>query len=122
MTLTFSRRITDVDSAFLYADLQEDIFMEQPEGFRRWSPTGPRLVYNLRKAVYGLKQTPFDWNSLLHCFSIGYGLFQLKCDNACYALLTPDVAAYVAVYVDDVFIFCSNPEWTVNFKAALFCC
>ena len=35
---------TDVDSTFLYADLQEDIYMKQPEGFRRWSPNGPRLV------------------------------------------------------------------------------
>ena len=26
---------TDVDSAFLYANLQEEIYMEQPEGFRR---------------------------------------------------------------------------------------
>ena len=46
---------TDVYSAFLYADLQEEIYMEQPEGFRRWSPNGPRLVCKLRKAVYGLK-------------------------------------------------------------------
>ena len=78
--------------------------MEQPKGFRRWSPNGPRLVYKLRKAVYGLKPAPFELNSLLHSFLIGYGLFQPKFDSACYALVTPDIAAYI-VYVDDVLIF-----------------
>ena len=102
----------------MYADLQEDIYMEQPEGFRRWSPNGPRLVCKLRKAVYGLKQAPFEWNSLLHSFLIGSGLFQLKCDSACYALLTPDAAAYIVVYVDDVLIFSNSPDWIVTFKAA----
>ena len=33
-------------------------------------------------------------------------------------MLTLDVAAYVAVYVDDVLIFSSSHEWTVTFKAA----
>ena len=49
---------------------------------------------------------------------VGYGLFQLKCDSACYALLSPEVATYVAVYVDDVLIFSSSPNWTSSFKAA----
>ena len=66
---------TDIDSAFLYADLQEEIYMDQPEGFRRWTHTGPRLVCKLRKAVYGLKQAPFEWNTLFHSFLVGYGLF-----------------------------------------------
>ena len=30
----FDIQQTDVDSAFLYAKLQEEIYMEQPEGFR----------------------------------------------------------------------------------------
>ena len=81
------------------------------------------MVCKLRKAVYGLKHSPIEWNSLLHsfyytAFILLHGLFQLKCDSACYALLTLDVAAYVAVYVDDVLIFSSSPEWTATFKAA----
>ena len=52
---------TDVDSAFLYADLQEEIYMEQPRGFRQWSKDSSRLVCKLRKVIYGLKQAPFEW-------------------------------------------------------------
>ena len=68
------------------------------------------LVCRLLKAVYGLKHTPFEWNSLLHKFLIYYGLYQLKCDSACYALITPTFVVYVAVYVDDVLIFNSDPN------------
>ena len=82
---------TDVDSAFLYADLQEEIYMEQPEGFKRWVAGSAPLVCKLLKAVYGLKQAPFEWNSLLHKFLKDYGLYQLKCDRACYALITPNL-------------------------------
>ena len=92
--------------------------MEQPEGFRRWTSGAAPLVCKLLKAVYGLKQAPFEWNSLLHTFLIDYGLHQLKCDSACYALITPTLVVYVAVYVDDVLIFSSDPEWTRQFKAA----
>ncbi len=63
--------------------------MEQLEGFRRWSSGAAPLVCKLLKAVYGLKQAPFEWNSLLHAFLTDYGLHQLKCDSACYALLLP---------------------------------
>ena len=65
---------TDVDSAILYADLQEEIYLEQPEGFRTWSSRAAQLVCKLFKAVYWLKQAPFEWNRLLHKFLIGHGL------------------------------------------------
>jgi hypothetical protein len=91
--------------------------MEQPEGFRSWS-SNAQVMCKLLKAVYGLKQAPFEWNSLLHKFLTDYGLHQLKCDNACYALITPTRVVYIAVYVDDVLIFSSDPEWTRQFKAA----
>ena len=60
---------------------REDLYMEQPEGFRSWS-SNAQVMCKLLKAVYGLKQAPFEWNSLLHKFLTGYGLHQLKCDNA----------------------------------------
>ncbi len=46
---------TDVDSDFLYADLREEIYMDQREGFKRWASGSTPLVCKLLKAVYGLK-------------------------------------------------------------------
>jgi hypothetical protein len=44
----------DVDSAFLYADLEEELYMEQPEGFVE--PSMEDYACLLLKALYGLKQ------------------------------------------------------------------
>lgn len=44
----------DVKSAFLNGLLQEEIYVEQPEGFS--VPGHENMVYLLKKALYGLKQ------------------------------------------------------------------
>jgi hypothetical protein len=49
----------DVKSAFLNGYLSEEIYMEQPEGFKL--SDNPDLVCNLKKYLYGLKQAPRAW-------------------------------------------------------------
>jgi len=46
----------DVKSAFLNGDLQEEVYVCQPEGFI--FSEGKSKVYRLKKALYGLKQAP----------------------------------------------------------------
>lgn len=45
----------DVRTAFLYGDLEEEIYMEQPPGY---AEGGPSKVWLLKKALYGLRQAP----------------------------------------------------------------
>ena len=47
----------DVKTAFLHGDLDEDVYMKQPEGFvsQTPKPTRAELVCRLKKALYGLK-------------------------------------------------------------------
>ena len=49
----------DVKIAFLNADLEEEIYMTQPEGCE--VPGQEDKVYRLRKSLYGLKQAPKQW-------------------------------------------------------------
>jgi hypothetical protein len=49
----------DVKTAFLNGDLEEEIYMEQLEGFTH---EGEHLVCKFHKSLYGLKQFPRAWN------------------------------------------------------------
>jgi hypothetical protein len=46
----------DVKSTFLNGDLEEEVYMEQPDGFQVQEEE--HYVYRLKKALYGLKQAP----------------------------------------------------------------
>ncbi|GJV72055.1 retrotransposon protein, putative, ty1-copia subclass [Tanacetum coccineum] len=50
----------DVKTAFLNGRLDEDIYMEQPEGYV--DPKFPNGVCKLQRAIYGLKQASRQWN------------------------------------------------------------
>ncbi|KAH7465155.1 hypothetical protein BFJ66_g17589 [Fusarium oxysporum f. sp. cepae] len=54
----------DVKTAFLYGKIDEEIYVEQPEGF----DDGTERVWKLRKALYGLKQSPRIWYQTLSLF------------------------------------------------------
>jgi hypothetical protein len=54
----------DVDTAFLNADIDETVYMQQPQGFEVIVPDGNKQVCLLKKSIYGLKQASHNWNRL----------------------------------------------------------
>ena len=55
----------DVPSAFVRADLEEDVWMEMPDGFAE-----PNMVCKLERSLYGLKQSPRNWYRLISSFIV----------------------------------------------------
>ena len=54
----------DVKTTFLNGDLEDEVYMKQPEGFS--SREGENLVCKLEKSIYGLKQAPCQWHYKFH--------------------------------------------------------
>ena len=48
----------DVKTAFLYADIEEEVFVEAAPGFERTDKDGVQLLTNLGKSLYGLAKSP----------------------------------------------------------------
>lgn len=87
----------DVKTAFLYGEVEEEIYVEQPPGL---DDAEPDLVCKLNKALYGLKQSPRVWYQTLSRFLEEIGWKPLFADSG---VFTKD-GHYLAVYVDDLLI------------------
>jgi hypothetical protein len=55
----------DVVTTFLETNIDEEIYMRQPEGFRSTDIKGTKLLCLPKKALYGLKQAPRNWNKTI---------------------------------------------------------
>ena len=89
----------DVSTAFLHALLNDDVFVIPPGEFY---PHGG-VLWKLRRAMYGLKQSPKAWQ--LHFASVmaDLGFKRLKSDANLY--FHPEYKVYLLCYVDDVLLF-----------------
>lgn len=65
----------DAKTAYLNVPIDCDIPVDQPEGFEVKFPTGEKVICELNKSLYGLKQSGRSWNSLSHTFFVENVLF-----------------------------------------------
>ncbi|KAI3730698.1 hypothetical protein L1987_61872 [Smallanthus sonchifolius] len=91
----------DVNNAFLYGDLQEDVYMCLPEGY--FSETETK-VCKLNKSLYGLKQAPRMWNEKLVGALLEVGFVQSKCDYSLFVKIEKSMLIVLLVYVDDIVV------------------
>ena len=70
----------DVSTAFLYGELEEDIFMKQPDGFE----DGTDRVCKLKRSLYGLKQAPRCWNKRFGIYLLKLGFKASEADLCFY--------------------------------------
>lgn len=101
----------DVKTAFLYGDIDEEVYMEQPPEF----DDGTGRVCKLNKALYGLKQAPRIWYQTLATFLESLGYYPLTSDVG---IFVKD-HTYIAVYVDDLLIAGPRTEEIQQLKTAL---
>ena len=92
----------DVKTAFLHGDLDEEIYMHQPEGF---SEKGKKnMVCRLKKSLYGLKQAPRRWYRKFNGFMHKEGFQKCNADHCCYFKRYRSSYIILLLYVDDMLI------------------
>lgn len=108
----------DVKSAFLHGELEETVFIDQPQGFMKRGNEGK--VYKLRKALYGLKQAPRAWFSKIESYFIREGFEKNESEHTLFVKTEKQgQILIVSLYVDDL-IFTGNCEKMINnFKESM---
>ncbi|CAI7797581.1 unnamed protein product [Closterium sp. NIES-53] len=100
----FPLRQIDVSNAFLYADVDAEIYVEYPHTY----PTNPLSVCKLKKSLYGIKQAPRLWQQHLNRKLTEVGFRQLPHDPGMYRLDDKGSYALLVAYVDDI-LYVSSP-------------
>ena len=72
----------DVKTAFLSEDLEEAVYMVQPQGF--YYDKDSHLVCKLKKSIYGLKQASRQWYIKFHNVIASYGFVENIVDQCIY--------------------------------------
>jgi hypothetical protein len=90
----------DVKSAFLNGPIKEEVYVEQPPGFK--DSEYPNYVYKLSKALYGLKQALRAWYECLRDFLITNGFKVGKVDPTLFTKTVAKDLFVCQIYVDDI--------------------
>ena len=99
-------RQMDVKTAFLNGELEEEIYMEQPDGFVIDGQEGK--VCQLLKSLYGLKQAPKQWHEKFERTLTDAGFIVNEADKCVYYRHGGGEGVILCLYVDDILIFGTN--------------
>jgi len=84
----------DVKTAFLYGELEEDVYMYPPKGYNY-----KRKILKLKKTLYGLKQASLRWNIKFTNFLKTKGFIPTRCEQCLFKRSDNDMI--LSIYVDD---------------------
>ena len=96
----------DVSTAFLYGELNETVYMQQPEGYS----DGSSKVCKLKRSLYGLKQAPRSWNKRIEVFLKQQGFRVSAADPCLYVRIKGGKKLLLALYVDDGLLAASDMQ------------
>ena len=89
----------DVKSAFLNGELEEEVYIKQPEGFQFLE--NEDYVCRLKRALYGLKQAIRAWYSRLDMHLLQQNFKRGSADSNLYIKHDNDSILIIEVYIGD---------------------
>jgi hypothetical protein len=107
----------DVKTAFLHGELEEEIYMDQPEGFIVHGKE--EFVCKLKRSLYGLKQSPRQCYKKVDSFMMAHGFKRYTYDSCVYIKFVDGSPIYLLLYVDDMLIAAKGKKEITTLKAQL---
>ncbi|GJR21977.1 putative ribonuclease H-like domain-containing protein [Tanacetum coccineum] len=104
----------DVKSAFLYGQIEEEVYVCQPPGFE--DPDHPDKVYKVVKALYGLHQAPRAWYDTLATYLLSNGFQRGQIDQTLFIKSQKGHILLVQIYVDDIIFGSTKKELCDEFE------
>ena len=98
----------DVKTAFLNGNVEEELYMVQPEGFI--DPKDAGKVCKLQRSIYGLKQASRSWNLRFDEVIKGFGFVQNGYEVCLYKKVSGSSVAFLVLYVDDILLIGNDVE------------
>ena len=102
----------DVETAFLNAPLQEEVYISVPQGI---SIQHPNNGFRLKRALYGLKQSPRAWYDDIHKSLTNQGYKCMQNESCLFYKHSNKGPTIIALYVDDL-IIAGKPEEATEVK------
>lgn len=114
-SLDLEIELMDVKTAFLHGELEEEIYMEQPEHFE--VKRKEDYVCWLKKSLYGLKQAPRQWYKKFESVMGEHGYKKTTSDHCVFVQkLFDDDFIILLLYVHDMLIVGRNSSRIDNLK------
>ena len=107
----------DVKTTFLNGNFDEEVYMEQPEGFVLLG--NEKKVCKLVMSLYGLKQGLKQWHEKFDSVILSDGFVHNGADKCMYSKFTKEYGVIVYLYVDDILIFGTNMKGVCETKKYL---
>ena len=92
----------DVKSTFLNGDIDETIYIVQPENFV--SGEAKKMVCKLKKSIYGLKQASRQWYYKFHQVVMLFDFEMNLADDCIYHKFSGSKYIFLVLYVDDILL------------------
>ena len=99
--------VMGVETAFLYGDIEEEVFMKSPIGIEEIDPgSSPEDCYQLKKGIYGLCQAARQfWKKLVDTIKQQYYGFQVSPADPCMLFKENELGICIIImYVEDMLI------------------
>jgi hypothetical protein len=96
----------DVKTAFLNESLEEEVYMDQPEGFS--IERKEQLACKLKKSIYGLKQSSRQWYIKFNDTITSSGFKENTVDRCIYLKVSGNKFIFFILYVDDILLASSD--------------